>query len=159
MVGQINNRPMKIYRVSILVLLSVFVLACSSTKEVVKQDVEAIITESADQSISDLEEVTPIISEDVTAEEFKTLIEKKEGVILDVRTKDEVAGGKIGDAINLDYYSDTFKNDIDKLDKNRPVYVYCRSGSRSGGAKKIMTSMGFKAVYNLKGGYSNWPYK
>jgi len=37
--------------------------------------------------------------------------------------------------------------------------VYCRSGNRSGEAKKIMTLMGFKAVYNLKGGYSNWPYK
>jgi len=144
MVGQINNRSMKIYRISILAFLSVFVLACSSTKRVVKQDVE---------------EVIPIISENVTAEEFKALIEKKEGIILDVRTKSEVDEGKIGNAINLDYYSDTFKSDLDKLDKNRPVYVYCRSGNRSGEAKKIMTLMGFKAVYNLKGGYSNWPYK
>jgi len=154
-----SNSSMNTYKISILAFLSVFMLACSSTKEVVKHDVGETVTESVDKSISGIEEVIPIISQDVTAEEFKVLIEKKEGVILDVRTKGEVDGGKIGNAINLDYYSDVFKSDLDKLDKNRPVYVYCRSGNRSGEAKKIMTLMGFKAVYNLKGGYSNWPYK
>gem|GEM_PF-209877 len=157
--GLMSNSSMNTYKISILAFLSVFMLACSSTKEVVKHDVGETVTESVDKSISGIEEVIPIISQDVTAEEFKVLIEKKEGVILDVRTKGEVDGGKIGNAINLDYYSDVFKSDLDKLDKNRPVYVYCRSGNRSGEAKKIMTLMGFKAVYNLKGGYSNWPYK
>ena len=76
-----------------------------------------------------------------------------------MRTKGEIAAGKIENAIHLDYYSDTFKDDVAKLDRDKPVYVYCRSGGRSGGAKKIMTSMGFKVVYNLKGGYSHWPYK
>jgi rhodanese-related sulfurtransferase len=159
MVGQINNKIMNRYKISILALISIFILSCGSTKEVVKQDMEDEISETIDNSISDLEDVVSIISDDVTAEEFKALIDKNDGLILDVRTKDEVAEGKIENAINLDYYSETFKDDIAKLDKDKPVYVYCRSGGRSGGAKKIMTSMGFKAVYNLKGGYSNWPYK
>lgn len=159
MVGQINNSRMKMYKIAVLALVSVFVVSCGSTKEIVEQEVEETINESVDNSISDLEDAVSIISDDVTAEEFKALIDKNDGLILDVRTKDEVAAGKIENAINLDYYSATFKDDIAKLDKDMPVYVYCRSGGRSGGAKKIMTSMGFKAVYNLKGGYSNWPYK
>lgn len=127
--------------------ISLIAFSCGSTK-----DVEETSIESVENPIS-------IISRDVTAEEFKTLIDKKVGVILDVRTKGEIAAGKIENAIQLDYYSDTFKDDVAKLDRDKPVYVYCRSGGRSGGAKKIMTSMGFKVVYNLKGGYSNWPYK
>lgn len=135
-------------RISIFTLaISLIAFSCGSTK-----DVEETSNESVENSIS-------IISRDVTAEEFKTLIDKKVGVILDVRTKGEIAAGKIENAIHLDYYSDTFKDDVAKLDRDKPVYVYCRSGGRSGGAKKIMTSMGFKVVYNLKGGYSHWPYK
>jgi rhodanese-related sulfurtransferase len=135
-------------RISIFTLaISLIAFSCGSTK-----DVEETSIESVENPIS-------IISRDVTAEEFKTLIDKKVGVILDVRTKGEIAAGKIENAIQLDYYSDTFKDDVAKLDRDKPVYVYCRSGGRSGGAKKIMTSMGFKVVYNLKGGYSNWPYK
>lgn len=159
MVGQINNNIMNKYKISILALISIFIVSCGSTKEAVKQDVEDEINETVDNSISDLEEAVSVISDDVTAEEFKALIDKKDGLILDVRTKDEVAAGKIENATNLDYYSATFKDDVAKLDKDKPVYVYCRSGGRSGGAKKIMTEMGFNIVYNLKGGYSNWPYK
>lgn len=158
-VGQINNTKMKLYKTLILAVSSVLILSCGTSKEVVEQEVEDTITESVDNAISDLEEAVSIISEDVTATEFKALIDKKNGVILDVRTKNEVAAGKIENAVNIDYYGEAFKNELEKLDKNEPVYVYCRSGGRSGGAKKIMTEMGFTAVYNLKGGYSNWPYK
>ncbi len=158
-VGQNDTKKMNKYNIVILTLISVFVISCGSAKGVVSQEVEDTINESVDNSILDLEDETPIISEDVTAEEFKALIDENNGTLLDVRTKEEVADGKIENAINLDYYSVTFKDDISKLDKNKPVYVYCRSGGRSGGAKKIMTSMGFKTVYNLKGGYSHWPYK
>ena len=158
-IGQNNTREMNKYNVVILSLISVFMMSCGSSKDVVSQEVEETINESVENSISDLEDEMSIVSEDVTAEEFKALIDKNNGILLDVRTKDEVASGMIKNAINLDYYSATFKDDVAKLDKNKPVYVYCRSGGRSGGAKKILTSIGFKTVYNLKGGYSNWPYK
>ena len=150
---------MIIKKVSIFAVASIVMISCSSTEQIVEKHVEDSITESVDSSISELEDKVSDIAEDISAEEFKVLIDKKDGVVLDVRTKEEVAAGKIEGAINLDYYSATFKEDIMKLDKDVPVYVYCKSGGRSTGAKKIMVTMGFKAVYNLKGGYSNWPYK
>ncbi len=99
------------------------------------------------------------IHKNVSAKEFKTLIHKNKGVILDVRTEGEVANGAIENSVNLDFYAENFKEELSKLDKNKPYYVYCKSGGRSGNAMKMMKKMGFVEVYNLNGGYSNWPYK
>jgi rhodanese-related sulfurtransferase len=43
-----------------------------------------------------------------------------------------------------------------KLDKKKPVAVYCRSGMRSANAANILKEMGFKKIYNLDGGYLAW---
>jgi rhodanese-related sulfurtransferase len=99
------------------------------------------------------------IAKDLDANEFKEKIESNKGIVLDVRTADEVAEGKIDGAINIDFYSDNFKDEVAKLDKEQPVYVYCRSGGRSGKSMKILKDMGFTEVYNLLGGYGNWPFK
>ena len=57
---------------------------------------------------------------------------------------------------NIDYYNSTFKEELDKLDKTKPLLLYCRSGNRSGKAGKIATNLGFKEIYDLEGGYSAW---
>ena len=77
-------------------------------------------------------------------------------VILDVRTSGEFASGHIENAINLDYYSATFRDDLDKLDKDKTYVIYCHSGGRSGNALKIMEELGFMKVYNILGGISAW---
>ena len=81
------------------------------------------------------------------------------GILLDVRTTNEVGQGAIEGAINIDYYSSDFKKNVSKLNKNKAIYVYCRSGNRSGKAMQIMTDLGFVEVYNLIGGYGAWPFK
>ena len=93
----------------------------------------------------------------VSAAEFKKLMTKKGVQLIDVRTPQEYSNGKIGNAKNIDFYSSSFKTDINKLDKSKPVLVYCHSGNRSGQAVNMMKSMGFTEVYDLKGGWSNWP--
>lgn len=78
-------------------------------------------------------------------------------VILDVRTEEEIEEGIIPNAINLDIYKgQEFINELEKLDKSKNYYVYCRSGSRSGQACAIMNSIGFENAYNLEGGFMNW---
>lgn len=78
-------------------------------------------------------------------------------VILDVRTEEEAEEGIIPNAINLDIYKgEEFINELEKLDKNKNYYVYCRSGSRSGQACAIMKSKGFANAYNLEGGFMDW---
>lgn len=76
-----------------------------------------------------------------------------EYVLLDVRTPEETAEGKINGAIEADVKSDDFKDQIDKLDKEQSYIIYCRSGKRSSKAYKIMKENGFGALLVLDGGY------
>ncbi len=99
---------------------------------------------------------TKIINEDVGVSLFSKLVNHKGGQILDVRTPEEWAEGTIKGAIKINYYDDDFQSQLSKLDKNKPVYVYCKSGGRSGKAAKQMEKMGFITIYNLDGGISAW---
>ena len=100
------------------------------------------------------------IIEDVTLEEAFTLIEDNrydEGfIIIDVRTPEEYASGRIEKAINLDYYSETFADELDRLDKDKTYLIYCRSARRSGQALDMMAELGFEEVYNMLGGMVRW---
>lgn len=80
----------------------------------------------------------------------------KQPLLLDVRTPGEFAGGHIDGALNIDWYSDNFGIETAKLDKTRPVFVYCHSGKRSASAADKLRKDGWKEVYDLAGGYSAW---
>lgn len=79
-----------------------------------------------------------------------------EKIILDVRTDEEYAQGKIKSATQIDYYQNNFKTEVAKLDKTKPVFVYCASGVRSNSAAKILKQQGFTEIYDLKGGLNAW---
>lgn len=79
-----------------------------------------------------------------------------EKIILDVRTDEEYAQGKIKSATQIDYYQRDFKTEVAKLDKTKPVFVYCASGVRSNSAAKILRQQGFTEIYDLKGGLNAW---
>ncbi len=120
----------------------------------------AVVEEAmTDTSKTVITEQPAQISEDVDAAKFKTLIDGGAGIILDVRTPGEYAGGNIARSVNMDFNSAEFEASLDTLDKTKPVYVYCQGGGRSGQAKTMMLDKGFTEVYNLVGGYGNWPYK
>lgn len=80
-----------------------------------------------------------------TKEEMKTLMNNNEYIILDVRTKEEYSEGHIIDAINIPY--DNLNKDT-SLDKDKIIFVYCRSGNRSKIAFDTLTKLGYK-VYDL----------
>lgn len=93
----------------------------------------------------------------VSKAEFKSYLESHENVqLVDVRTPGEFAGGGIAGAANIDFNSATFEQDIQTLDKNAPVLIYCRSGGRSSKALKIFEANGFTNVLELEGGFMNW---
>ena len=73
----------------------------------------------------------------------------KDATVLDVRTPEEFTEGHVNGAINLDYYDESFKGHLARLDKSKNYKLYCRSGNRSSKALEIMKSMGFKQVENL----------
>ena len=98
--------------------------------------------------------------ENVTPQEAFTLIQDNQNnpdfVILDVRTPEEFAEGYIENAIIIDYYSETFRDELNKLDKDKKYLIYCRSGNRSGKTVPIMVELNFREVYNMTGGIIQW---
>ena len=77
--------------------------------------------------------------------------------LIDVRTPEEFSAGHIDGAINIDFYDKSFAEDIAALSKNKPVIFYCKSGGRSKkAAYHAIEEVGFKEVYDLKGGYNAW---
>ena len=83
--------------------------------------------------------------------------ESEESVIIDVRTDDEFSTGYIGGAVNIDFYKgNEFISEIEKLDKSKSYFIYCKSGARSGQTCELMKQKGFKKVYNLEGGILGW---
>ncbi len=89
--------------------------------------------------------------------EFAKAIEKKGVQLIDVRTPSEYHEGTIKDAQLIDYKQPkTFDSKFATLDKDKPLYLFCRSGARSQAAAKKLVEMGFKEIYDLEGGYLNW---
>ena len=93
---------------------------------------------------------------DSRGEEFKGELEKTNGILIDVRTAGEFASGTVSGAKNIDVMSPNFKSAINKLDKNREYFLFCRSGNRSGSAASLFEKLGLKS-YNLVGGIGSWP--
>ncbi|MCB4809365.1 rhodanese-like domain-containing protein [Tamlana sp. 62-3] len=88
---------------------------------------------------------------------FSDSISTKTVQLVDVRTATEFNAGHIKNAKNIDVLKpSSFVERFSTLNKNEPVYLYCRSGKRSNRAAKKLDSLGFKEIYDLKGGYLNW---
>ena len=93
----------------------------------------------------------------VNAQDFKQIMEETEdAVILDVRSEAELAEGSISGYQLVNFFTPDFASKIDKMDREKTYFVYCRSGNRSGSACSFMASKGFKKLYNLSGGIGAW---
>jgi thioredoxin 1 len=87
----------------------------------------------------------------------KMIVEKGSDIqLIDVRTSQEFIGGHIEGALNIDYNNPSFKSEISKLDKEKPVLVYCLSGGRSGASVGVFEELGFKNITELDGGMMSW---
>ena len=92
----------------------------------------------------------------IDADAFAQLITNTDVQLVDVRTPAEFAQGHIADALLIDFKAADFDAlCAEKLDKARPVAVYCRSGKRSAAAAQRLAAAGF-TVYNLQGGILEW---
>jgi rhodanese-related sulfurtransferase len=93
---------------------------------------------------------------DLSVSEFSNKVAETGVITLDVRTPGEFNEGHIEGALLVDFQSGNFENEIASLDKSKTYAVYCRSGSRSGQAVKVMSEAGFTNIYNLNGGVIDW---
>ena len=127
----------------VLVGITTVTLACnhSEQKEVANLKQEENITQ---------------INKNVNIDEFSKLIASEKGQILDVRTPEEWAEGTITGATKMNFFDADFNTQLSQLDKDKPVYVYCKSGGRSGKTATELEKMGFTKIYNLIGGITAW---
>ena len=86
----------------------------------------------------------------------KQLIATQSEQLIDVRTLQEFEESHIKNAKNIDFRNPNFRQEIEKLDKTKPVLVYCRSGVRSKSSLAMFQDADFKTVYNLDGGIIAW---
>jgi len=91
----------------------------------------------------------------ITVHELEPLLDESL-LLIDVRTDLEFDQGYIPGAVNINLYSKSFEQQVNDYDRNRPVYVYCRTGHRSITAAEKLISMGFREVYSLEGGMMRW---
>jgi rhodanese-related sulfurtransferase len=90
------------------------------------------------------------------AEFEEVLNSDQEYQLIDVRTPSEFNRGFIDGATLIDFMQPNFQTEMAKLDKSKPVLLYCAVGGRSGKAAKMLSNMGFENVYDLKGGIRAW---
>ncbi len=121
-------------KIIILIVLLCFVTGCSSNNE----------------------EIARV--EMITTSEVKSIIDNydknKDVVIIDVRTESEYKSGHLKEAVNIPV------GEIGSIeyDKDTKIIVYCRSGSRSANAAKMLSEMGYSKVLDM-GGIINWEYE
>ena len=92
----------------------------------------------------------------ITPQEMQQISQMDGVQLVDVRTPEEYSEGYIEGFQNIDFFSNTFSQDIEKLDKSKPVIVYCKSGNRSAKSAKKMQEAGFYKIYDLEGGITKW---
>mgnify|MGYP001954917345 CR=1 FL=1 len=94
----------------------------------------------------------------VSADEMESILEQEDVQLIDVRTPKEYEEMHIANSQNIDFMSPTFDEDISKLDKSKPVILYCKSGGRSARCAKKLKDAGFEKIYDLEGGISKWKH-
>ena len=98
-----------------------------------------------------------LILEDLDSASFAEKINNdNNAVIIDVRTPMEYNEGHLADSLLIDISSPSFMDEIDKLDRSKNYYIYCRSGSRSWHAGNYMLKQGFRTVAHLGPGIIGW---
>lgn len=118
------------FRIAILVLVVFSIISCLKTKT---EGVEVL-----------------------NAEKFEQKIQSSDVQLVDVRTADEFAEGHLPNAINIDINGEGFNNETAKLDKEKPVMVYCKMGGRSAKAAANLKEQGFENISDLDGGIMSW---
>lgn len=137
-------------RISITLISLIFALSMLSCQGQQNQAEEATTT-------SETETVAVATSEKMGPAEFWSLYEATEGAqLLDVRTPAEVAEGKVAGAAVINFRDPDFQEQLGSLDTEKAVFLYCRSGGRSGQAAAMMERMGFRHIVDMTGGMIAW---
>lgn len=128
---------------------ALFLISCGGNSQNTPEPAASVKTENATQPAQ--------TAKNVSVDAFERMIEERaNAIVLDVRTPDEVAAGRVACGEHIDFYDANFRSRLKTLDHSAPVLVYCAVGGRSGQAMDMLKSEGFAEVYNLDGGINAW---
>ena len=97
------------------------------------------------------------VYEILSYDDFKNQINNDNVLLFDIRTMDEFNSGHLKGSINIDFYEEKlFDKFFKKVNKSKPIYIYCRSGNRSKKSSEKLKKLGFVKIFDLEGGYKNW---
>ena len=82
---------------------------------------------------------------------FSSLVSSNEFIVIDVRSEEEVKTGIIQDAIHIEWTKIDKEITMIDIPKDQTIYLYCRSGNRSGKAADILKNIGYVNVINAGG--------
>ena len=83
-------------------------------------------------------------------------IQETDYILIDVRTIEEYESGYIQDAVNYDFYSESFQKEILSLDKSSSIILYCRTQNRSTKTANFLRENGYKEITVIEGGITSW---
>ena len=129
---------MKIFNRILVMVFIVSLSACNSSQKSPQQSKGEIVEVMAPKAM------------------YEVLKEAPYAQLIDVRTKDEYGVSHLKNSQNICITDDDFKTKVASLDKNAPIYVYCKKGGRSARAAKVLKEMGFTKIYDLQGGITAW---
>lgn len=90
------------------------------------------------------------------ATEAAARLEQPDAIVLDVRTPAEYQQARLPGAVNIDFYGPSLRAELEALDRDAPVLLYCRSGQRTGNLQPLLSELGFHDVIDIRGGLIAW---
>ncbi len=108
-----------------------------------------------ESSVSEVQEQKVVINR-ISSDELETAMSAQEIQLVDVRTDREWESGHIKGAKHFEMNNANWQSQLETLDKDAPVYVYCAKGGRSARCAKQLEEAGFTTIYDLKGGLTSW---
>ena len=143
------NRLKTLFSILFLISISLTIFTATSAEE-------SIVETNSNEYSKDFGELRDSVLH-VTAVEAAQLLAQKPNIkVLDVRTGFEYKRGHIEGAVQINYYSFSFKDKLSTLDKEITWLVHCKSGVRSGKTLSLMKELGFKSIIHMDDGINGW---
>ena len=92
----------------------------------------------------------------ISVAEMEEALKADDVQLVDVRTEREYKKGHLVNAKNIVYQGANWDEQVASLDKDKPVYVYCAKGGRSAKCAALLEEAGFKKIFDLDGGITQW---
>ena len=135
----------------LVIIFALFLAACSNNAN--QADSKPAVDADAGQKVASAAQAN-VFASYPPAQTMDLIKQRKDLLIIDVRSPDELREGKIENSTLIPFW-DIMKGNY-TIPQDRPLLLICAVGGRSYAAMQILAQKGYKEIYNLQGGISAW---